>query len=129
MAYPSDLTDEQWAYLEPLLLEREAEQRYLGGRKRTTDLRAIVNALLYRARTGCQWRYFPTDFPKSGTFPYYYDKWTHDETFLVINQLTCADLRDHTGRDPAPTATCIDTKKNKKTESTGEHGIDGGKKY
>jgi transposase len=59
--YPSDLTDEQWAVLEPLILPS------YGGHPRVVDLRRVVNAICYRNRSGCQWRMLPTDFPPWGT--------------------------------------------------------------
>ncbi len=81
MGYPSDLTDEQWAIIEPVVTYKTEDELYKGGRPTTVDLRAIVNALLYMDRRGIQWRYFPSDFPPSGTIRYYFDKWTWDGTW------------------------------------------------
>ncbi len=89
MAYPSDLTDEQWLTIEPIVTYKTEQELYNGGRPRTVDLRAIVNALLYMDRTGVQWRYFPSDFPPSGTIRYYFDKWTWDG---IISKRTGAGL-------------------------------------
>src|SRR5215218_3418104 len=71
--YPSDLTDEQWAVLAPYLGQRSGP-----GRPPTVDLRAVVNALFYQARTGCPWRYLPRDFPHWTAVRYYFDRWTQD---------------------------------------------------
>src|SRR5438477_3384528 len=72
--YPSDVTDEQWALIEPLI------PVYPGGRPRKTDLRDVVDAVLYVLRTGCQWRYLPKDFPPRSTAWRYFDEWRHNGT-------------------------------------------------
>jgi transposase len=68
MGYPSDLTDEQWETLEPLL-----QQKAGPGAPRTVDIRAIVNAIRYKVRTGCQWRMLPKEFPARSTVWYYFN--------------------------------------------------------
>jgi putative transposase len=80
-AYPSDVTDEHWALIEPLL------PVYPGGRPRTTDLRAVVNAASYVLRTGCQWRYLPKDFPPQSTVWRYFDEWRHNGTLDRIHDV------------------------------------------
>ena len=77
MSYPTDLTDEQWAILEPLLQRADGP-----GRPTELDLRTVVNALLYKNRTGCQWRMLPSDFPPHSSVRYYFDKWRHDESLI-----------------------------------------------
>src|SRR5829696_5206306 len=72
--YPSDVTDDQWALIGPHL------PVYPGGRPRTTDLRDVVDAVLYILRTGCQWRYLPKDFPPRSTVWRYFDEWRHNGT-------------------------------------------------
>src|SRR5919205_936954 len=84
-AYPSDLTDAQWALLEPLLRERDPAGP---GRPARVALREIVNALLYIKQTGCPWRYLPHDLPPRSTVHYYFAKWTADGTLdLVVQDL------------------------------------------
>jgi transposase len=78
-SYPSDVTDEQWALIEPHL------PVYPGGRPRTTDLRDVVDAILYLLRTGCQWRYLPKDFPPKSTVWRYFDDWRHNGTLDTIH--------------------------------------------
>ncbi len=78
--YPSDLTDDQWALIEPHLPPEPG-----GGRPRKTDLRDVVNAVFYITRTGCQWRYLPKDFPPKSTVWRYFDDWRHDGTLDLIH--------------------------------------------
>ncbi len=78
-SYPSDVTDAQWALIEPLI------PVYPGGRPRTTDLRAVVDAVFYVLRTGCQWRYLPKDFPPKSTVWRYFDEWRHNGTLDALH--------------------------------------------
>lgn len=77
--YPSDVSDEQWALIEPLI------PVYPGGRPRKTDVREVLDAILYILRTGCQWRYLPADFPPKSTTWRYFDEWRHDGTLDAIH--------------------------------------------
>ncbi|MCB1918841.1 MAG: transposase, partial [Candidatus Competibacteraceae bacterium] len=70
--YPSDLLDDEWEIVKPIL---EKQETYQTGRPRTVDLREVINALLYLNKTGCPWRYLPKDFPHYCTVSYYYHKW------------------------------------------------------
>jgi len=85
--YPSDISDEQWALIEPHL------PVYPGGRPRTTDLRDVVNAILYLLRTGCQWRYLPRDFPPKSTVWRYFDEWRHNGTLDTIHDALRTKVR------------------------------------
>jgi transposase len=86
--YPSDLTDEQWPLIEPHLPAARP-----GGRPRSTDLRDVLDAILYILRTGCQWRYLPTDFPPKSTVWRYFDQWRRDGTLDAIHDLLRRKVR------------------------------------
>jgi putative transposase len=86
-SYPSDITDPQWALIEPHL------PVYPGGRPRKTRLRDVVDAIFYILRTGCQWHYLPKDFPPKSTVWRYFDQWRHNGTLDTIHDLLRKKVR------------------------------------
>jgi len=121
--YPSDLTDAEWAQLEPLIPPAKP-----GGRPRTTDMRAVCNALFYLVRTGCQWRFLPREYPPNQTVYYYFRQWRDSGVFQQLNDALRERTRVAAGRDPTPSAAILDSQSVPMAIQPGPRGYDGHKR-
>ena len=118
LRYPSDVTDEEWALVAPLIPPGRR-----GGNKRTVNLHEIVNGLMYILSTGCQWRAIPKDLPPRSTLFDYFDLWSRDGTLDAIHHALYMRCRDQGERDAGPTAAIIDSQSVKSTEKGGPASI------
>jgi putative transposase len=111
MGYPSDLSDTEWQTIRRLLPAPKP-----GGRPRTTDLRAVLNAIFYVLRSGCAWRMLPHDFPPYSTVYMYFKQWREDGVWEKIHDLLRDRVRRQEGRKKSPSAAIVDSQSVKTTE-------------
>ena len=114
LRYPSDLTGEEWAHVEPLVPPAKR-----GGRKRSVNPREILNGIMYVLSTGCQWRYIPKDLPPRSTIFDYLDLWIYDGTLERLHHMLYVKCREKIGREVSPTACVIDSQSVKSAEKGG----------
>lgn len=124
LRYASDTTDEEWCVIEPLMPPQPSR-----GRKRQTDLRAVVDAIFYLLQSGCQWGLLPKDFPPKSRVHYYFKLFAGDGTWARIHDALYRKTRDLEGREESPSYAIIDSQSVKtSTEARGHVGFDAGKK-
>ena len=114
LRYPSDLTDEEWTYVEPLIPPAKK-----GGGKRRTGMRAAMDGVMYILSTGCQWRALPKDFPPRSTVHGYFTWWNRGGTIARIHKALYVECREKGEREASPTAGIIDSQSVKSAEKGG----------
>ena len=118
LRYPSDLTDEEWALVEPLVPPAKR-----GGNRRTVNVREVVNGLMYVLSTGCQWRAIPKDLPPRSTVYDYFDLWGWDGTLDRLHDALYLRCRAAASREASPTAAIIDSQSVKSAGKGGPASI------
>ena len=114
LRYPSDLTDGEWTIIAPLIPRAKR-----GGNKRTIDVRAVLDGVMYILSTGCQWAALPKDLPPRSTVNDYLRRWDEDRTLDRIHHALYVLCREQAGREASPTAAIIDSQSVKGAEKGG----------
>src|SRR3954462_9353986 len=118
LRYPSDLTDEEWAHVAPMIAPAKR-----GGNRRHVDVREVMNGIMYILSTGCQWRAIPKDLPPRSTLYDYFDLWSWDGTLDLIHHELYVKCREAVSREASPTAAVIDSQSVKSAEKGGHRSI------
>jgi putative transposase len=113
--YPSDLTDSQWSKIKSFFETK---------RKRKYQMRQVCNAIFYLLKTGCQWRYLPKSFGKWQSIYYYFDEWRRTGVWQRLNDRLRVQCRQQRGKQPSPSAICIDAQSVKTTRRGGVRGFE-----
>jgi transposase len=108
LRYPSDLTDAEWALVEPMIPPAKR-----GGRRRTVNVREVLNAIFYVLSTGCQWQALPKDLPPKSTAHHYFGLWDWDGTLERVHHALYVETRERAGREASPSAAIIDSQSGK----------------
>lgn len=114
LRYPSDLSDGEWALVEPHIAPAKR-----GGRKRSVDVREVLNGIFYVLSTGCQWTALPKDLPPKSTVYDYFDLWSWDGTLERLHHELYVAVREAAGREASPTAAIIDSQSAKAAQKGG----------
>ena len=118
LRYPSDLTDAEWALVAPFIPPAKR-----GGRKRTVDVREVLNGVFHVLATGCQWRALPRDLPPRSTVHDYLPLWARDGTLRRLRHALFVQAREQAGKEASPTAAIIDSQSVKSAERGGRASI------
>ena len=121
--YPTDVDDADWMLIEPIVRQKPGQ-----GRKRTVNIREVVNAIFYLNHTGCQWEMLPKEFPDYRHVSYYYWKWIREGTWDELNDVMRSITRNIEGHDSDPSAAILDSQSTKTTIKGEEQGFDAGKR-